>query len=232
MTLDRHLQLAEEARGLAEQRGQRRLLCSSHESLALWALNVLDTERAARHIDETEAVAREIGQALILASVPLLRARLALIVGDEAAAMALALEGETQQRRLGGRAMLGECLTLRAHLLARGGEPAAARELLSEAIQIYAGIGDDAEARACRLRTADIWRIEGRLDQAQALVEAELPFLGEVGASSRIRSEDAMSTLQHSPTATDPAPVIALHCSGAGAAQWRQLGAFSTRAMT
>ena len=34
-----------------------------------------------------------------------------------------------------------------------------------------------------------------------------------------------MSTLQHSPTTTDPAPVIALHCSGAGAAQWRQLGA-------
>jgi pimeloyl-ACP methyl ester carboxylesterase len=33
-----------------------------------------------------------------------------------------------------------------------------------------------------------------------------------------------MSTLQHSPTTTDPAPVIALHCSGAGAAQWRQLG--------
>jgi pimeloyl-ACP methyl ester carboxylesterase len=29
---------------------------------------------------------------------------------------------------------------------------------------------------------------------------------------------------QRSPTAADPAPVIALHCSGAGAAQWRQLG--------
>ena len=29
---------------------------------------------------------------------------------------------------------------------------------------------------------------------------------------------------QHSPTTTDPAPVIALHCSGAGAAQWRRLG--------
>ena len=50
---DRQLQLAEEARVLAEQRGQRRLLCSSHESLALWALNVLDTDRAARHLDDT-----------------------------------------------------------------------------------------------------------------------------------------------------------------------------------
>ncbi len=29
---------------------------------------------------------------------------------------------------------------------------------------------------------------------------------------------------QRSPTTADPAPVIALHCSGAGAAQWRQLG--------
>jgi len=29
---------------------------------------------------------------------------------------------------------------------------------------------------------------------------------------------------QRSPTPGDPAPVIALHCSGGGAAQWRQLG--------
>lgn len=34
-----------------------------------------------------------------------------------------------------------------------------------------------------------------------------------------------MSVLQQCSTTTDPAPVIALHCSGAGAAQWRQLGA-------
>ncbi len=31
--------------------------------------------------------------------------------------------------------------------------------------------------------------------------------------------------MQYSPATTDLAPVIALHCSGAGAAQWRQLGA-------
>jgi pimeloyl-ACP methyl ester carboxylesterase len=31
--------------------------------------------------------------------------------------------------------------------------------------------------------------------------------------------------IQHSPARTNLAPVIALHCSGAGAAQWRQLGA-------
>ena len=134
---DRFLQLGEEARVLAEQRGQRRLLCSSHENLALWALDVLDTERAARHLDDMEAVAREIGQTMILATVPLLRARLALIVGDDAATTALALEAEAQQRRIGGRAMLGECLTLRAGLLARAGDPAAARDLLREAIEIY-----------------------------------------------------------------------------------------------
>ena len=29
---------------------------------------------------------------------------------------------------------------------------------------------------------ADAWRCDGRLDEAKALVEAELPFLGEVGA--------------------------------------------------
>jgi hypothetical protein len=59
--------------------------------------------------------------------------------------MALALEAEAQQRRIGGRAILGECLTLRAGLLARG-DPGAARELLREAIEIYAGMGDDARS--------------------------------------------------------------------------------------
>jgi len=33
-----------------------------------------------------------------------------------------------------------------------------------------------------------------------------------------------MEMLQRSPTLSDPAPVIALHCSGAKAAQWRRLG--------
>ena len=105
---DRQLQLAEEARALAEQRGHRRLLCSSHEKLAIWALQVLDTERAARHLDDLEALAREVGQALLLAHLPFLRARLAVLVGDDASAMALALEAEARQRRIGGRAMLAK----------------------------------------------------------------------------------------------------------------------------
>ena len=33
-----------------------------------------------------------------------------------------------------------------------------------------------------------------------------------------------MHTQHRSPTMSDPASVIALHCSGAGAGQWRQLG--------
>ena len=185
---DRHGQLAEEARALAEQRGQRRLLCSSHESLALWALNVLDTDRAARHINDLESVAHDIGQALLLAEVPLLRARLALLVGDDARAMAMTQEAETLQRRIGGHAaMLGECLMLRAGVLARAGDPAAARELLRQAIEIYTHMGDDNETRACRLMTADVWRGEGRLDQALALVEAELPFLDAIGALDTIQ---------------------------------------------
>ena len=130
-----------------------------------------------------EAVAREIGQALTLATMPLLRARLALIVGDDAPAMALAQRGgSASSAASAGAPMLGECLMLRADVLARAGDPAAARELLREASEIYAGLGDDGEIRACRLMTADVWRREGRLDEALPLVEAELPFLGEVGA--------------------------------------------------
>ena len=58
LDFDRYLQMVEEARALAEQLRHRRLLCSCHEALALWALDVLDTERAARHIDDLEAVAQ------------------------------------------------------------------------------------------------------------------------------------------------------------------------------
>ena len=75
---------------------------------------------------------------------------------------------------------------LRAGVLARAGNPASALELLQQAIEIYIGTGDDGEIRACRLMTADILRCEGRLDQALPLVEAELPFLGEVGALDTI----------------------------------------------
>ena len=179
---DRFLQLSEEARALAEQRGQRRLLCSSHENLALWALAVLDTERAARHLDDMEAVGNDIGQALLLAALPLLRARLAVMVGDDARALALTHEAETRQRRIGGRPCSAKSLMLRAELLARAGDPAAAREILQQAIEVVHRPGR--RRRSPRL-PADDGRHPARRRAARrgaALVEAELPFLGEVGA--------------------------------------------------
>jgi pimeloyl-ACP methyl ester carboxylesterase len=43
-------------------------------------------------------------------------------------------------------------------------------------------------------------------------------------APKRNGSEDLMATQQPSPANADSTPVIALHCSGAGAGEWRQLG--------
>jgi tetratricopeptide (TPR) repeat protein len=185
---DRQGQLAEEARALAAQRGKLRLLCSSHEALALWALDVLDAERAERHLRDMEAIAREIGQAVIISTVPLLRARGAMLVGDEPRALALAEAAEAGKRRVDAHAMLGECLSLRATLTAKAGDPAAARELLGEAIRLYESLDIPVEARACRLLLADVWRGEGRLDQALPLVEAELPFLAELGALGPVQA--------------------------------------------
>jgi len=178
---DSQLRLVEEARVLAEQRGHRRLLCSCHEGLALVSLNLLDLERAARHIDDLETLARDIGQALLLAAVPCMRAHLAMYAGDETRALALTQEGAAQQRRVGGRTSLGECLVTRG-LLQTPGDPAAARESLREAIALYAAMGAEGEIRGCRLMSAEALRCEGGLDEARALVEAELAHLGEVGS--------------------------------------------------
>jgi tetratricopeptide (TPR) repeat protein len=153
-----------------------------HEALALRALDVLDAERAERHLDDLEAVARDIGAEPLLAVVLLLRARSAIVSGDDVRALALAEQAEAAQHRIGGRARVGECLMLRALLLAKAGDAAAARELLERAIEIYDDLDVAVEARACRLLLADVWRTEGRLDRALPLVEAELPFLDELGA--------------------------------------------------
>ena len=181
LDFDRNFQIVDEARVLAERLHHRRLLCSCHEGLAVWALDVLDPERAARHIDDLESAATDIGQAVLLAEVPFLRARVAAIVGDDARSIALTREAETQQRRIGSRMSLGKCLILRAGGLMRAGDPAAAAASLREAAEIEASLGFDGEVRACRVRLADALRCDGRLEEAKSLVEAELPFLDEIG---------------------------------------------------
>ena len=179
---DRALALLQEARLLAEQRHLRRLLCSCHEALARWALDMLDTERAANHIDAAAAIAQEIGQAVIAGVVPALRARLALLNGETELGLALTHEAEAIFVRVGARNYQAECLAVRAEALVCVGNPAAGREALQQSLELYAAMSADAEVRGCRLLMADAWRQEGALAQALALVEAELPAIGEAGA--------------------------------------------------
>ncbi len=179
---DAALALLLEARRLAEQRQLRRLLCSCHESLARWALDMLDAGLAEHHLDATVAIAQDIGQTVILGTVPMLRARLALSRGDADLALALTQEAEAVFVRIGSRNNQAECLAVRAEALACGGDPGAAREALQRALELYAAITADADVRACRLRIADTWRQQGELASALALIEAELPALGEAGA--------------------------------------------------
>ncbi|MBC7485100.1 MAG: AAA family ATPase [Rhizobacter sp.] len=180
---DAALVLTQEARRLAEQRQLRRLLCSCHEGLARWGLDMLDAELAVQHLDATAAIAQDIGQTEILGSVTMLRARLAFWQGDDAdIALALTQEAEAVFVRIGARHYRAECLGVRAEMLARSGELAAARNALQGASELYAAMTADADVRACRLLIADTWREAGDLAQALALVEAELPALGEAGA--------------------------------------------------
>ena len=153
-----------------------------HESLARRALDALDPEQAERHLDDMEVFARDRGDGALGATVPLLRLRAALVSGDDTRALALAEVAEAAQRRIGGRAGVGECLALRGLLLAKAGDAARAGELLEQAIAIHDDLQGAVDARACRLLLADIRCAQGRLDQALRLVEAELPFLGKIGA--------------------------------------------------
>ena len=178
---DAALALTQEARRLAEQRQFRRLLCSCHEGLARWAFDMLDFELASQHLDATAAIAQDIGQTEILGTVTMLRARLALWRGDADIALALTQEAEAVFVRIGARHYRAECLGVRAEVLISSGDPAAARNALQIASELYAAMTADADARACRLLIADTWRQGGDLAQALALVEAELPTLGEAG---------------------------------------------------
>ena len=178
---DAALALTQEARRLAEQRQLRRLLCSCHEGLARWALDMLDAELAVQHLDATAAIAQDIGQTEILGTVTMLRARLALWRGDADIALALTQEAEAVFVRIGARHYRAECLGVRAEVLISSGDPAAARDALQGAGELYAAMTADADVRACRLLIADTWRQGGDLAQALALVEAELPAHGEAG---------------------------------------------------
>ena len=178
---DAALALTQEARRLAEQRQFRRLLCSCHEGLARWAFDMLDFELASQHLDATAAIAQDIGQTEILGTVTMLRARLALWRGDADIALSLTHEAEAVFVRIGARHYRAECLGVRAEVLISSGDPAAARNALQIASELYAAMTADADARACRLLIADTWRQGGDLAQALALVEAELPALGEAG---------------------------------------------------
>ncbi len=185
---DRALILLEEARTLAEQRNLRRSLCSCHDGIAYWALETLDTERAEEHIEAMGSLARDIGQAMIVASTPYFRARLAAIRGEHERALALTHEAAAACSRIGSHNTHAETLTLRAELLSARGDPAGCRLALQQAIEIFAALGADADLCACRLMLADAWREDGALAEALALVEAEMPRVGEVGALDTTRS--------------------------------------------
>ncbi len=183
---DAALALTQEARRLAEQRQLRRLLCSCHEALARWALDMLDPGLAEQHLDATAAIAQDVGQTEILATVLVLRARLALGRGDTDtgtdSALAFTQQAEAVFVRIGARHYRAECLAVRAAVLASRGDPAAARDALQSALELYAAITADADVHACHLLIADSWRQQGDLATALALVEAELPALDDARA--------------------------------------------------
>jgi hypothetical protein len=125
---------------------------------------------------------------VILAIVPMLRARLAVLTGEFELAVALTQEADVKLTRLGARNHQAECLAVRAEAMACGGNPAASREALQQSLELYAAINADDDVRGCRLLMADAWRQEGALAQALAMVEADLPALGEAGALDATRA--------------------------------------------
>ena len=180
--LDRRAEALEHALRLVEPSRHRRVKGSCHEFLAELAMELCDTDTAARHIEELDAVARLTGVAMHVAKVRAQRAELALLVGNLEDALSLARAAELEYARVGSRGGQAASLVQQAEALARAGETAASRAAQQRALQLQESNSAFDEARISRLLIAESWRVEGDLSRALDAVQAELANMREMHA--------------------------------------------------
>ena len=84
--------------------------------------------------------------------------------------------------RVASHAWRASSLVQQAEALAGASDLAAAQAARQQALQLYESLGEQNDARACRLLIADGRRMQGDPARALAEVQAELPALAEMGA--------------------------------------------------
>jgi len=151
-----------------------RLECSCRQGVANLALSRADLTMAAVHIEEMARLAAEFGLAHQAATAQELRAKMHLQTGQWDAAEREAAAGGASYSKVSDVVAALKCRNLQAEALWRGGHAEAAMAIWQETATALQQRGDEAGARAVRLRLADARAGSGQPEDIEAARQAVL----------------------------------------------------------
>ena len=195
---------------------------------AKWALNRAEPQLASPHIEDLARLAAEYGFAMHAASAQQLQAEVHLLAREWDFAAQSAAAATAAYRAIRATPQMAQSMDAEAEALWRGGHLAQAAQAFRDVAAVWRDAGQDAKARAARLRAADaVAGLTGEADSALQSVRAELPALAlqdalvgaKFGLAARVA---AWRVLQR---AGDPAAAAQLEM--AAAELERQLAGFA-----
>ena len=195
-----------------------RLAGSCREYSAKWALNRAEAQLASPHIEALARLAAEYGFAMHAASAQHLQAEVQLLAREWDLAAQTAAAATAAYRAIRATPMMAHCMDVEAEALWRGGRLAQAAQVFRDVALVWRDAGQDANARAARLRAADAGSgVPYEADSALQAVRAELPALAlqdalagaKFGLAARVA---AWRVLQR---AGDPAAAVQLEMAAA-----------------
>ena len=185
---------------------------------AHWALNRAEPQLASPHIEALARLAAEYGFAMHAACAQVLQAEVHLLAREWDLAAQTAAAATAAFRAIRATPMMAQCMDVEAEALWRGGHLAQAAQAFRDVASVWCDAGQDANARAARLRAADaVSGVPDQADSALQAVRAELPALAlqdalvsvKFGLAARVA---AWRVLQR---AGDPAAAVQLEMAAA-----------------
>ena len=164
-----------------------RLAGSCRDSRAKWALNRAEPQVAGPHIEALARLAAEFGFAMHAATAQKLQAELHLLTGAWELAAQSAAAATMASRAIRATPLMAQSMDVHAEALWRGGRLPQAAQVFRDVAVVWREAGQEANARAARLRAADAESVVAepaepadqtdRTDAALQSVRAEFPAL-------------------------------------------------------